>query len=60
MYSDEYFLFDGADFGAHASTDYGNSGYQRLGKIPSYSWGNTKVQTKRKVLRDRVAVWDIS
>ncbi len=34
MYSDEYFLFDGASFGAHASTDYETAARQGAVKFP--------------------------
>lgn len=33
MYSDEYFLYDGADFGAHSSTDYETAAIRGLGEI---------------------------
>lgn len=35
MYSDEYFLFDGADFGAHASTDYETAAIKGSVKFPA-------------------------
>ncbi len=34
MYSDEYFLFDGADFGAHSSTDYETAAIRGSVKFP--------------------------
>jgi 2-polyprenyl-3-methyl-5-hydroxy-6-metoxy-1,4-benzoquinol methylase len=35
MYSDEYFLFDGSDFGAHASTDYETAAIRGSVKFPA-------------------------
>ncbi len=35
MYSDEYFLFEGADFGAHASTDYETAAIRGSVKFPA-------------------------
>lgn len=35
MYSDEYFLFDGASFGAHASTDYETAARRGSVKFPT-------------------------
>lgn len=35
MYSDEYFLFDGAEFGAHSSTDYETAAIRGSVKFPA-------------------------
>ncbi len=35
MYSDEYFLYDGADFGAHSSTDYETAAIRGSVKFPA-------------------------
>ncbi len=48
MYSDEYFLYDGADFGAHSSTDYETAAIRGSVKFPAILGAIEKFKPKGK------------
>lgn len=48
MYSDEYFLYDGADFGAHSSTDYETAAIRGSVKFPAILGGIKKFKPSGK------------
>lgn len=48
MYSDEYFLYDGADFGAHSSTDYETAAIRGSVKFPAILGAIKKIKAAGK------------
>ncbi len=48
MYSDEYFLFDGTDFGAHSSTDYETAAIRGSVKFPEILAGMKRFKPSGK------------